>query len=113
MFVIRAQETDASLWPDFLRDERGHAIPGFPFYDPEDGSPLSFELREPNDDYFKALGRLQTWLVKRLRELRERAAKRAQAEAAAAPPPRTGPRLIYLHAPPDSALGARRRRSLR
>jgi hypothetical protein len=69
LFVIRAQETDVNLWPDFLRDERGHAIPGFIFHDPEDGTPLSFELREPNDDYFKALGRLQTWLVKRLRAI--------------------------------------------
>jgi TIR domain len=102
VFVIRAQETEISLWPDFLRDERGHAIPGFPFYDPKDNAPLSFELREPNDDYFKALGSLQTWLVKRLRELRERAAKRAQAELAggAAPLP-AGQRLIYLYSRPD------------
>ena len=103
LFVIRAQETDENLWPDFLRDERGHAIPGFMFHDSEDGFPLSFELREPDDDYFKALGRLQTWLVKRLRELRERATKHAQDQATAAvSPPPAGPRLIYLHAPPDS-----------
>jgi hypothetical protein len=57
---------------------------------------------DPNDDYFKALGRLQTWLVKRLREQRARAAKRAQAEAAAAAPPRpTLARRVYLHVPPD------------
>lgn len=102
VFVIRAQETDINLWPDFLRDERGHAIPGFMFHDPEDGAPLSFELREPNDDYFKALGRLQTFLVKRLRELRERAAKHARDQAAVAvSTPPAGPRLIYLHAPPE------------
>jgi hypothetical protein len=103
LFVVRAQETDVSLWPDFLRDERGHAIPGFVFHDPDDGTPLSFELKEPNDDYFKALGRLQTWLVKRLRELRERAAKQAREQApAVVPPAPQGPRLIYLHAPPES-----------
>jgi hypothetical protein len=103
LFVIRAQETDVNLWPDFLRDERGHAIPGFIFHDPEDGTPLSFELREPNDDYFKALGRLQTWLVKRLRELRDRAAKHTRDQAAATvPAPPAGPRLIFLHAPPES-----------
>ena len=103
VFVIRAQETDANLWPDFLRDERGHGLPGFTFHDPDDGSPLSFELREPNDEYFKALGRLQTWLVRRLRELRERAAKNAREQAAVVvPQPAAGPRLIYLHSPPES-----------
>ena len=30
VFVIRAQKTDESLWPDFLRDARGHAHDGFP-----------------------------------------------------------------------------------
>jgi TIR domain len=103
LFVIRAQETDVNLWPEFLRDERGHGIPGFVFYDPDDGTPLSFELREPNDDYFKALGRLQTRLVKGLREMRDREAKhlRDQVTGAILPAP-AGPRLIYLHAPPDS-----------
>ena len=103
VFVIQAQKTDTALWPNFLRDEAGHAMPGFSFFDPEDGSPLSFEFREPNDDYFKALGRLQTWLVTRLRELRARAAKNTQDKvASAAPAQPTGPRLIYLHAPRDS-----------
>jgi hypothetical protein len=103
VFVIRAQQTDERLWPDFLRDARGHALIGFPFYDPENGDPWGFQLREPGDDYFKELARLRTWLTRRLRELRERAAKRAEAEAIAvahaAPPTPAGPRLIYLHAP--------------
>jgi hypothetical protein len=88
----------------FLRDKRGHAIQGFVFYDSEDrSSPLSFELQEPDDAYFKALGTLRVWLVRRLRELRDRAAQRAEAEqSAGAPPQPTGPRLVYLHAPPDS-----------
>jgi hypothetical protein len=106
VFVIGAQKTDESLWPDFLRDGRGHALIGFPFYDPENGFPWGFQLREPGDDYFKELTRLQIWLTKRLRELRERAARAAQAMAeAAAPPPAapapTGSRRIYLHAPPE------------
>jgi len=105
VFVIRAQKTDESLWPDFLRDARGHAMTGFSFYDPENGFPWGFQLREPGDDYFKEVTRLQIWLTKRLRELRERSAKRAQAETCAAvgaaTPKPTGPRLIYLHARPD------------
>jgi TIR domain len=102
VFVIHAQKTDAKLWPVFLCDERGHPMTGFQFYDPDDGSPMGFELREPNDDYFKALGRLQYSLVNRLRELQERAAKRAQAElAAGAAPQPAGKRLIYLYSRPD------------
>ncbi len=80
VFVLRAQETDTTEWPDFLRDGRGYAMMGFSFYDPADGSPLSFELREPNDDYFKALGTLQVWLVKRLRELQRARPRRREKE---------------------------------
>jgi hypothetical protein len=53
VFVIRAQKTDESLWPDFLRDARGQAMTGFSLYDPENGFPRGFQLREPGDDYFK------------------------------------------------------------
>ncbi len=107
VFVIRAQDTDTSLWPDFLRDERGHAMTGFSFYDPVSGDPWGFQLREPNDEYYKELTRLRLWLTKRLRGLRDRAARDAQEKAAAsAPPPRpkpqTGLRRVYVHAPPDT-----------
>ena len=103
VFIIRAQETDTNLWPAFLRDERGHAIPGFTFHESEDrASPLSFELGQPNDEYFKALGVLRTWLSARLREMRDRAARNAQAEMQAATPSRPmGERQIYLYAHPD------------
>jgi hypothetical protein len=103
VFVIRAQETDTNQWPEFLRDSRGYAMTGFSFYDPENGEPWGFQLREPGDDYFKELTRLRIWLVKRLRELRERAADRARDKAeATARSKAPGPRLIYLHAPPNS-----------
>ncbi len=107
VFVIRAQRTDENLWPDFLRDARGHAMTGFPFFDPESGFPRGFQLQEPGDDYFRELTRLQVWLTKRLREVRQRADKSAQAMAAAALAPAAavqpfGSRRIYLHAPPES-----------
>lgn len=99
VFVIRAQKTDTKQWPDFLRDEGGNAMPGFPFYDPENGYPWGFR-QSPNDEYFKELDRLQRWLITRLRELGERAAKRAGAEkSGAALPKPAGSRRIYLHAP--------------
>ena len=79
---------------------------GFPFFDPESGFPWGFLLQEPGDDYFKQLTRLQVWLTKRLREMRERADKNAKAMAAAAFPPSAatrsmGSRRIYLHAPSE------------
>jgi hypothetical protein len=105
VFVIRAQATDESQWPEFLRDERGYAMPGFSFHDPETGYPLGWpDLSVVSRDFVKELCRLQTALTKRLRDLRDRAARRAAAEAAErAPPPAVpGARRIYLHAPPDS-----------
>jgi hypothetical protein len=103
VFVLRAQETETSLWPDFLRDERGHGMQGFFFYDPQNGYPWDYpDLRAPNAAFGKELLRLQTWLIKRLRELRERAVKRAQGQTAAAVAANpTGPRLVYLHVPPE------------
>ena len=104
VFVIRAQPTDTAAWPDFLRDERGYPMPGFSFYDPESGVPWGWpDLRETPRDFVKEMCRLQSVLTKRLRELRDRAEKRAQAEVAAKPAiaPPSGARRIYLHAPSD------------
>ncbi|MBV8439821.1 MAG: toll/interleukin-1 receptor domain-containing protein [Hyphomicrobiales bacterium] len=109
VFVIRAQPTDQAAWPDFLRDERGYAMPGFSFYDPATGLPWGWpDLVETDRDLVKEMCRLQTALTKRLRELRDRAEKRSQAEAAAKPAttsqpgaPQSGAHRIYLHAPAD------------
>jgi TIR domain len=103
VFVIRAQKTDENFWPDFLRDARGHGMIGFPFHDPETGFPLGFQVREPDDNYFKQLTQLQIWLTKRLRELSKRGSRRAQqaeVSAAAEQQPTRG-RRIYLYARPD------------
>ena len=101
VFIVKAQETDTNLWPDFLCDERGHAIQGFVFHDSEDGAcPLSFGLKEPDAEYFKALNRLRIWLVKRLRELRD--AKCSEPEKNATPSkPTREQRRIYLYARPN------------
>ncbi len=107
VFVLRAQQTDESQWPEFLRDERGLAMLGFSFYDPVTGYPLGWpDLSAVNGDFGRELFRLQTALTKRLRELRDRAARRAGAEAEArahaAPKAQSCARRIYLHAPPES-----------
>ncbi len=104
VFVLRAQKTDTTLWPEFFRDERGNVMTGFSFYDPETGFPWDYpDLNEPNAEFRMELVRLQTWLVARLRELRQRADKAARENAAGSTAPKTtGPRLIYLHALPDS-----------
>ena len=104
VFVIRAQPTDAAAWPEFLRDERGHSMLGFTFFDPASGMPLGWpDLQEPGREFTKELCRLQTALTKRLRELRDRAQKRQAAEAVARAPAALpgGARRVYLYAPPE------------
>ncbi len=99
VFVVRAQPTETAGWPEFLRDERGHAMPGFTFHEP-DGDPWGWpDLREPPRDFVKEMCRLRMALTKRLRELRDRAEKRSQSVAAAKPTVAqgSGARRIYLH----------------
>jgi TIR domain len=86
VFVLRAQKTDESLWPEFLRDSRDHAMTGFTFHDPKVGDPWGFQLERPGDEFFKELARLRNWLTKRLHEMRDRAAKRAHKQANADTP---------------------------
>lgn len=105
VFIIRAMDTDETKWPDFLRDSRGHALPGFQFHDRQ-FSPLPYDWRGAGmhrDAYVQVLGRLQTALMLRLRQLRANAERRAKIEAPAANPPAIGPRRVYLHAAPKHA----------
>ena len=52
VFVLRAQKTDTTLWPEFFRDERGNVMTGFSFYDPETGFPWDYpDLNEPNAEF--------------------------------------------------------------
>ena len=78
VFVIRALHTDEKLWPDFLRDARGHALTGFRFYDKPFNPHGWREAGENSEPYVRELGRLQTALVKRLRELRVDAERQDQ-----------------------------------
>jgi hypothetical protein len=100
VFIIRCWRTDDKSWPDFLRDTRGHALPGFQFYDRQDGMPYLWRGSEINQKaYVQELWRLQGALTKRLRELRNNAENRSKSEAAtAATASPTGPRRVYLHA---------------
>jgi hypothetical protein len=106
VFVLRIQPTDSNAWPEFLRDERGHGLPGFEFFD-HDGIPFGWpDLGETNTAFKKELCRLQIALTKRLRELRDRAEKRAAAAASTSArlmPSSAGPRRVYLYAQPDHA----------
>ena len=73
MFVIRALPTNESEWPEFLHDDRGHALVGFRFYT-EDSMPYGWhETVVTSDAYARQLWQLQLFLTKRLRELRARA----------------------------------------
>lgn len=106
VFVIRALRTDETKWPDFLRDSRGHPLPGFQFHDRQDAAmPYGWRGAGTNlDAYVRELGRLQTALMRRLRQLRDNAARRVNGAAApAGTAPAAGPRRIYLYARPEYA----------
>jgi len=101
VFIIRAQPTDAEKWPEFLRDERGHAMPGFTFFDAASGDPLGWpDLAGVDREFWQEMSRLRTVLTRRLRELRERAGRASAAQAPVAAP--AGARRIYLYASPDA-----------
>jgi hypothetical protein len=83
IFVVRSQPTNESNWPEFLRDERGHAMIGFRFHDPNEETPYGW-WGEATEEYGKHLNTLRTGLTKRLRELRQKAQAQAQAAQAQA-----------------------------
>ncbi|HXF89249.1 MAG TPA: toll/interleukin-1 receptor domain-containing protein [Xanthobacteraceae bacterium] len=99
IFVVRAMPTDEKTWPDFLCDDRGHPLVGFPFHDPQEPTPYGWRgTRENNEAYVRQLRRLQVSLTKRLRELRDLTERRAEAQSAATDKPATGPKKVWLHA---------------
>jgi hypothetical protein len=103
VFVVRALQTDETKWPDFLRDSRGHALPGFQFNDKR----MPYCWRGANthrDAYVQELARLQTTLMRRLRELRANAEHRVKIAAPAIATATNGSRRIYLHARPEQAV---------
>ncbi len=105
VFVIRAIGTDETRWPDFLRDSRGHPMPGFQFHSRQD-SAMPYGWRGTGthlDAYVQELGRLQTAAMGRLRELRVNAERRAKIEMPPAAASAAPPRPIYLHARPEHA----------
>jgi hypothetical protein len=105
LFVIRALNTDPTRWPDFLQDGRGHPLPGFLFHGRQD-SLMPYGWRGAGthrDAYVQELGRLQTAVIRRLRELRANAERRSQMARPAVAVPAAGPRRIYLHARPEQA----------
>lgn len=104
VFVVRALRTDETSWPDFLRDSRGHALVGFQFHDKQHAMPYGWRGASNNRDaYVQELWRLQTALVRRLRDLRVNAERRDKIEGPAAAAASSGPRRIYLYARPEYA----------
>jgi hypothetical protein len=109
VFVIRVLPTKTTDWPDFLRDEGGNSLVGFLFHDPISKRPYGW--RDVSDEeYVRQLWTLQTALTKRLREIRERCARRPTTTVAAyflpqtpSPQPSTSStqRRVYVHARGD------------
>jgi TIR domain-containing protein len=104
VFVIRALPTDEAEWPEFLRDDRGHAMIGFRFHDTKDSMPYGWrETQTTSEAYIRQLWQLQVALSKRLRELRANTEYRLKAQAPATGATASGPRRIYLHARAEHA----------
>lgn len=117
VFVVRAVPTDDSVWPAFLRDERGHAIIGFRFHAPPRQSqdlvqpyglpdliPYGWpDLTERNEAFCHELATLRTALTRRLRELKSRFESRAEATVPATQTTTERPSRIYFHARPEHA----------
>jgi hypothetical protein len=104
VFVVRALRTDENQWPDFLRDTRGHGLPGFQFHDKLDLMPYGWRASSENrESYVRELWRLQMALTKRLRQLRANAERRVRPGIPRGVPPATAQRRIYLHARPEDA----------
>jgi hypothetical protein len=102
VFVVRALPTDEKNWPDFLRDTRGHALPGFQFHGKQDSMPYGWRGSEENREaYVRELWRLQTALARRLRELRANTERRVKPEMPIGLA--MGQRRIYLYARPEHA----------
>jgi hypothetical protein len=102
IFVVRAQPTDETNWPDFLRDERGNSPLGFRFYDPQSQMPYGWhDVAENDKDFVRQLWTLQTALTKRLREFRSR--QESRTTVSAAPVGSGGPPRVYLYARPEYA----------
>jgi hypothetical protein len=105
VFVIHALPTDAARWPSFLRDERGHPMLGFRFYDGDgrDGErpkPYGWglpDIREGGLKFAQQLTTLETALTKRLRQLRDRATVEQAARPLVVAPTVNGSRRVYLH----------------
>lgn len=80
LFVVRAQPTDHSDWPDVLKDSDGHPVLGFQFHRDVGRGEEPFSVRPyghppskgENEKYYEELSRLSTNLITRLREIRSR-----------------------------------------
>jgi hypothetical protein len=104
VFVVRVLRTEENRWPEFLRDTRGHPLPGFQFHDKQDSMPFGWRGSSENREaYVRELWRLQTALTRRLRELRANAERRLKPEATRIIGS-GGQRRVYLHARPEDAL---------
>lgn len=99
--VVRAFATDSKLWPDCLKDERGHGLVGICFHPLPGGAgvfPYGWGQKKPaSSEYWAAMEQLVTTVINRLKALKalETLRKEQMAQPAAAVPEK--PRL-YLHA---------------
>lgn len=98
VFIIRAQPTDVSAWPDFLRDERGHALLGFQFCASNTETPFGWpDLVVQDEEFRKALNTLRSSLMKHLREFKKLQTEQLSASTPLTAIPQQDSRPIFLH----------------
>ena len=107
VFVIRVQFTEEGDWPDFLRDERGWASPGFRFHPPPEQpgdivEPFGWpDLIERNEPFRRELAKLRTVLTRRLRHLKSSVDTGAVSKVDETEVTAERPSRIYLHTRPE------------
>jgi len=98
VFLLRAQPTDKSKWPELLRDERGHGMLGFQFHAADAEIPYGWpDFIDQNEELRREQNRLLTALVHRLREFKGRLPADGGGVASLLSTPVQNPGRVYLH----------------
>jgi hypothetical protein len=106
-FVARALPTERKDWPVYLKDERGHTLPGFLFHpEPATDGTRAFGWYHPHVGesehwpFYKQLYSLSGATISRLKEIRR---QHELLQSQRAPAARATPSALYLHARPEHA----------
>ena len=110
LFIVRYRETSEARWPEFLKDSRGDALPGYLFYSQERGTSSAFPFGHPvpsdsEDDsrrnFYAAAQTLAEQMGNELKRLAAGAAAKASNGSAAQSTAPVAPSVILAVATED------------